>query len=276
MQQILLVTNALTLNTSSVDFAAYVANVTKSRVIGLFLEQYEKAYSAVPQGAYEFTGEEEAITDYSNPTISNELVRKNMQLFKETCTRHNVSSSIHYLKGIAVDEIIKESRFADLIIIDGGTSFNTENMDGIPSNFVKTLLARAECPVIISPFKFDEVNEIIFTYDGSNSSVFAIKQFTYLFPQLDETKITLIQIAPGEVNELTENDKLKRWLMMHYNAVHFEILHGAADEELFKKLVAKRNKFLVMGAYGRRMLLDHSTADLVLKTIDIPVFIAHH
>ncbi len=242
----------------------------------MFLEQHEKEYSVVPQGAYEFTVEKEAITDYLNSGINNELIRKNMRLFKEACTRRNVSSSIHYVKGVAVDEIIKESRFADLIITDGGISFSSNKIDGTPSPFVKDLLAAAECPVIISPFKFDEINEIIFTYDGSKSSVFAIKQFTYLFPQLDETKITLTQIAPDEVNHLTENDKLKRWLMMHYNAVHFEILHGAADQELFKKLVAKRNKFLVMGAYGRKMLLSHSTADLVLKSIDIPVFIAHH
>ena len=63
--------------------------------------------------------------------------------------------------------------------------------------------------------------------------------------------------------------------MMHYNAVHLEILHGAADAELFKKLVATKNKLLVMGAYGRRLVLKHSTANLILKNIDIPVFIAH-
>jgi hypothetical protein len=34
-----------------------------------------------------------------------------------------------------------------------------------------------------------------------------------------------------------------------------------------------------MGAFGRSMLSDffkHSTAELIVKTINLPVFIAHH
>lgn len=272
MQQVLFVTNALTVNPSSIDFAAYIAGLTKSRLVGMFLEQHELAYSMLPGDAYECIIEEGDIE--SSDSINNELVRGNMRSFINTCSKHNIHSSVHYIKGTVLDQIIKESRFADLIITEEAISFSRKQ-EGIPSSFVKELLAATECPVVISPLKFEAINEIIFTYDGSRSSVFAIKQFTYLFAGLDETKITLIQITPEEINEMTEHDKLKNWLMMHYNAVHFEILHGTADEELFKKLVTMRNKFLVMGAYGRKMFLGRSTADLVLKTVDIPVFIAH-
>jgi hypothetical protein len=272
MQQILLVLNPLSLNISSIDFAAYIANSTRSCIVGMFLNN-EKLYSSLSKSTYESKEEEETAANYSS--VSNGFAEENLQLFKDICTRHHVGCSIHYAKGVAVDEVIKESRFSDLIIIDGETSLPSDKIGEIPSRFVRDILTASECPVIISPLKFDKINEVIFTYDGSKSSMFAIKQFTYLFPSLDETKITLVQITPNEVNELTENDNLKKWLMMHYSAVHLEILHGAADAELFKKLVATRNKLLVMGAYGRRMLLSHSTADIVLKNIDIPVFIAH-
>jgi len=46
--------------------------------------------------------------------------------------------------------------------------------------------------------------------------------------------------------------------------------------ELFKKFLSQRNKILVMGAYGRKKILNQSTADILLKTLNIPIFIAHN
>ena len=114
-----------------------------------------------------------------------------------------------------------------------------------------------------------------FTYDGRESSLFAIKQFVYLFPEFDDTRITLLQVLPANKEEITEKEKLKEWLMMRYNGVHLEVLHGDPEETLFAKYFTQKNKILVMGAYGRKLFCHRSTADLVLKTLDIPVFIAH-
>jgi hypothetical protein len=209
------------------------------------------------------------------PISGKSLVDTNTDLFKKTCEKHFVPCSVHIDKGFALQEIILESRYADLLITDVNTSFSGDKHEGIPSRFVKDILKEAECPVIISPLEFDNINEVVFTYDGSESSVFAIKQFAYLFPEFEDTKITLIQILPENKNEITEKEKLKEWLMMRYNGVHFEVLHGDPEETLFAKYFTQRNKMLVMGAYGRKLFCYRSTAELVLKTLDIPVFVAH-
>jgi hypothetical protein len=265
MQQILLVQNSLCLNTSSIEFAAYIAGLTKSRVYGLLIEQPENAYAVLPDNEEE----DRNLDNYDT------LITESAKEFKDICSQHNVNCTTHLVRGSAITATLKESRFSDLIITDALTSFPVEKMNEAPSRFVTDLLAQSECPVIVAPLKFKNIDEIIFAYDGSKSSVFAIKQFTYLFPALEETKITLLQIATQDVNEITENEKLKRWLMTHYNAVHIEILNGEPDEELFKKLIAAKNKLLIMGAYGRRKILNYSTADIILKNIDIPVFIVH-
>ena len=62
---------------------------------------------------------------------------------------------------------------------------------------------------------------------------------------------------------------------MHYNAVHLESVNGQPDVELFKVFLTRKNKLLVMGAYGRKMFFKRSTAELVLKTSDVPLFITH-
>ena len=78
-----------------------------------------------------------------------------------------------------------------------------------------------------------------------------------------------------EDDDITEKEKLKKLLMMYFSAVHYDTLLGDADMELFKKFIGQKNKMLVMGAYGRKKLLTRSTADILLKTLDIPIFIAH-
>jgi hypothetical protein len=134
--------------------------------------------------------------------------------------------------------IIRESLYADIIVTDGNTCFNGYN--GWPSEFVKDLLENAKCPIVVAPFNFDGIDEIVFAYDGTDSSVFAAKQFIYLFPEFDETKITLLQVLKEEDADITEKEKLKELLMMYYSAVHCDTLHGDADMELFKKFLDKK------------------------------------
>ena len=182
--------------------------------------------------------------------------------------------SIHHIKGVAANEMIRESLFADVVLTDGNLSF--ADNDGWPSAFVKELLENAKCPVIVTPFQFDEIDEIVFAYDGTDSSIFAIKQFIYLFPEFSEIKITLLQVLSDEDDDITEKEKLKELLMRHYDTVHYDTLQGNAEIELFKKFLTQKNKLLVIGAYGRKKIFGHSTADILLKTTDLAIFITHY
>ena len=94
--------------------------------------------------------------------------------------------------------------------------------------------------------------KLTIAYDGTDSSVFAMKQFIYLFPELTNVKTTVLQAIKNEDDESDENGerKLKEFLMMHYDAIYHDTLHGDADIELFKKFIGQKNKMLVMGAYG--------------------------
>jgi hypothetical protein len=146
------------------------------------------------------------------------------------------------------------------------------------TDFVKDILKKSECPVIIAPERFEGIDEIIFTYNGTASAAFAIKQSTYLFPELYNEKVTIIQV--NEKGEWVNRDKYNfaKWLKDHYTNLYFEALKGNADTKLFKYLFKRKNIFLVMGAYGRNALsqfFKHSLADLLIKTVTQPIFIAH-
>lgn len=269
--------NAADINTRSIDFAAYIAGLTQSKLTGLFIQRaiHEQAASlktpfGLPYVETITAGDEERL--YNSQAVS-----RNIALFEQACIKRDVCYTTELLKGKELDIITKESRFADLIILSSDTSFETGANEGVPTRFTRNLLNQSECSVIVSPESFDEIDEIIFACDGSKSAIHAIKQFTYLFPQLNAIKITLLHVIPtGE--ERTKDEGVMAWLRLHYAEVLEEKLTGEPSDELFGALLLKRNKFIVMGSFGRTLFslaLKPSTAALLLKTVNLPIFIAH-
>lgn len=176
-----------------------------------------------------------------------------------------------------MSEILAETRFADLLIVDPETSF-TKSDRHIPGRFVKDVLDSAECPVLIAPYSFDAIEEIVLFYNGTASSVFAIKQFTSLFPGLTNKKVFVVNVRQDDVPAIEDQFKMKEWLKAHYNNVEFVLLKGDASDQIFGYLLERKSAIVVMGAYGRNMVsrfFKPSHAKLVVKTINLPIFIAH-
>lgn len=278
MEKILLAINAVDPDTNALDFACYLARLTKSKITGVFLENFvaeEMPVLKQKDGITYMNWEvDEKADDYKEKMA---IIENNIAFFKERCTSLGVSYGIHLDRGVPIFELIDETLFADLLVVDAKTSINLHYEESL-SEFVRHILKKAKCPVIIAPENFDVTDEIIFTYDGSASSVFAIKQFTYLFPQLQNRKVRVLQI--NETGEWKEQDKLKlqEWLKDHYAQFELEAVKGNSDNKLFDYLYPKKNLFLVMGAYGRNTLSQFfkpSHADLLIKTISQPIFIAH-
>jgi nucleotide-binding universal stress UspA family protein len=148
----------------------------------------------------------------------------------------------------------------------------------MPSHFVKDVLEGSECPVLVAPYSFSSVEEVILTYDGTDSSVFAIRQFAHLFPGLADKKVVVVSVRDGEGTTLEQQFKIKEWLKAHFPQAEFVVLRGSASDELFGYLIDKKNALVVMGAYGRKMFsrfFKPSQARLVMKSVNLPVFIAH-
>jgi hypothetical protein len=120
---------------------------------------------------------------------------------------------------------------------------------------------------------------VIFTYDGSKSAAFAMKQFSYLFPELDDRKVLVLQVNKQGVWADKDKHNLREWLQNRYSAIGFEALKGETDDKLFDYMLTRKNSFIVMGAYGRNALsrfFKPSHADHLIKTIAPPIFIAHY
>ena len=274
MQRIVVVTNSTSGSPHALDFACYLGRLTNSKISGFFFDDLapDKAVSLYPVSD----------TDHRNlqngtPSVAHQpdatVIDQRISLFKNACEKRDVRFSIHRDAEGSVKEIISESRYADIVVAEVGTSFDKK-----AEHFVKELLKEAECPVIVAPESFEGIDEIVFTYNGSKSSMYAIKQFCYLFPQLDDKKVTVIEVEEEEASSREERDKFREWLSGHYSSIGYNSVKGNTEAELFAALLLKKNVFIVMGAYGRGRLSSffrHSTADLLVKTITQAIFIAH-
>jgi hypothetical protein len=273
MEKILLAMDGCKQNTYVTDFACYLAKLTHSRLTGVFLE-------GAPEGGLPATlrmDGQELVGEMSDSAIAADPVLQHVRRFREACLCREVPARVHRNRGVPVGDILLESRFSDLIVVDPEMSFRSVDKS-FPGRFIRDVLLAAECPVVVSPYQFDELNEVIFAYNGTSSSVFAIKQFTYLFPEFKHKKAVVVNVRNGDETAIDEQYKMKEWLSAHYEDVEFVVLKGDASDELFGYLLDRTNAIVVLGAYGRGILsrfLKPSHASLLLRTINLPIFIAH-
>jgi nucleotide-binding universal stress UspA family protein len=257
-------------------YAIELATASDSLLVGVFIQDMRYlnyTYSYVwDQPFVDFTAIDESQAE------EKEKIDLNIKLFRNSCEEQGVNYKVHLDKGVPLQELLRESIFSDLLIIDSHTGFFSIGNEQ-PSPFLKDLLVDSHCPVLIVPHTYSAFDKLVLSYDGSPSSVHAIKMFSYLFPELDDMPTTLVSINENSSNHLASGTNIKDLLKVHYPNSTAEVLNGTADKELINYLKGKANNaIVVMGAYGRNAIsrmFQQSMSNRVIKELNVPVFITH-
>lgn len=271
MEKILVAVDAAHNNDKLMDFACYIARLTHSGLTGVFLEEEVKpeiSLWATYANALQMAGAE-------NQSATAQQYAVNQEAFKWACRVAGISHTLQV--AASVNELVAESRFADLLLMDTGV-WDSDDPEAEVSDQVRQVLTHSECPVLIAPRSFEEIEEIIFTYDGSASAVFAIRQFTYLFPQLADRKAIVLQVSENEDEVVSGKEQIGSLLKMHYSGIGFHVIQGKASTALHQYLRGRKNALVVMGAFGRHGFSGYfrpSTAELLLAQMRLPLFVAH-
>lgn len=257
-------------------YAIEIAKATNSMLVGIFIQDmrylnFTYAY-AWDQPFIDFTSIE------TTQKEEREKIDLNIKLFHGACNAKGIKHKVHLDKGVPLQEVLRESAFADLIVVDSHTSFFSLG-DSAPNPFLKDLLADSYCPVMIVPHHYTYFDNATICYDGSPSSVYATKMYSYLFPELNDMKTTVVSVNEKSGNHLKDGSNFKDLLHTRFINLEYEILHGNPEEELLKYLKEKAgNSIVVMGAYGRNAIsrwLHQSISNRVITEVNAPVFIAH-
>jgi len=276
MKKILVAFDGLNYSTSLTDYAIELSKGSDSLVVGIFL--YDLRYTNL---IYTYAYEIPATLAYSVEKIEHDDEKKIhacIKTFTAACENAGVNHKVHLDSGVPLIELLKESAFADMILIDARTSF-FDFSEETPSTFLKDLLSEANCPVMIVPKESEEIKNIVISYDGTESSVYAMKMFSYLFPEWTEKNTTIVSVNKTTSNHLPQSRNVKDLADKHFRNLEFEVLNGEASDELPKFLKKKKNNsMVVMGAYGRSALsrmFHASMSNKVIRDLKMPVFITH-
>lgn len=180
---------------------------------------------------------------------------------------------------ITAHELIKQTTYADLLILSYEIFFNhvTRKKD---TSLLYEVLKGSRCPVLIVPENINPVKNIILTYDGKESSVFAIRAFSNLFDFAVKDKITTVLTVSPTADEEIKNEKLLMELVKeHFRNVGLQLLTGfSTSKEILNFADSVEDPLVVMGAYGRSTisnLIIPSVARRIIENRRIPLLIAH-
>lgn len=206
------------------------------------------------------------------------MITKNINRFKAMCQSNNIEYRVHRdFSEFALPSLKKETRFADLMIL-GSESFYENIGISDPNIFLKEAIHDSECPVLVVPEKFEFPQKNILSYDGSASSVYAIKQFTYLFPELAENKTVLLYAKDEDEITFPDEQNIEELCSRHFSDLTLFKLGIDAKKYFAVWANEKQDSIIVSGAYGRSsfsMMFKRSFVSDIIRDHKLPVFIAN-
>ena len=247
----------------------FIAFVVKDMAYTSTISTYfkETAYADYMPDNYGLLTEEDQI---KTEVISN---------FEKDARSAGLRYQIHNDFNITALELVKQTTYADLLILSYQIFFNhiTHKPD---TSLLYQVLKGSRCPVLIIPDGMQAVKNIIFTYDGKESSVFAIRAFSSLFAQnINNKEVTILTVTPNAEEEIKNEGCLLNLIKQHFNNVGLQLLTGSnISGEILNFAGNVEDPLVIMGAYGRSTisnLIIPSVARRIIENCNTPLFIAH-
>ena len=271
MKKIILAFDGANFSDGAFEFARRLNEIEAILLTGVFLPQIQLA------NLWSYASNESTTFIPLLESDESELVKNNIDKFEKLCQGNGIDYRIHKdFYDFAIPELKEESLYADLLIL--GSEVFYKQAGNSPDIYLQEALHGVKCPVLVVPEKFDFPDNIILAYDGREESVFAIKQFAYLFPQLTKLKTLLIYVTKDIDKDIPDRIQMEELLARHFpDLTLFKLSVNA--KELFNAWVgANKSALLVSGSYGRSdfsRLFKKSFVKDIIADHRLPVFIAH-
>lgn len=207
-----------------------------------------------------------------------EVLEKNIRRFEDLCLKNAIEYRVRKdFINLALPELKKETRFADMLII-GGESFY-ENMGlGEPNTYLKEALHGVECSVLVVPEKYEFPTANILSYDGSEASVFSIRQFAYLLPEFSQNRTLLVYATDKPHRGIPDEPYIEELVSRHFSNLTVTKLDFDPKKNFATWISEKHQTIMVAGSFGRSavsQLFKKSFITDIIKEHHVPIFISH-
>ena len=279
MKKIIAVFDGLKFSAAAASYAIDIAKQSGADLIGISLEDFTylsfKFYDIVDEGKGVSDAKMKRLTEKDKKTRKMSVIK-----FGAACEDAGINYSIHHDTSVAIQELLHESIYADMIIIESAETL-TKYAEDLPTRFIRDLLTDVECPVLLVPNEYKPIQKISLLYDGEPTSVYAIKMLSYILESFKDLPIEVITVKnPKQILNVPDNRIMREFMKSHYSKVVYTVLKGLPEEEIIKHLKKnKLNSLVVLGAYRRSRVsrwFRESMADVLMQQLKLPLFVAHN
>jgi nucleotide-binding universal stress UspA family protein len=280
MKKVIAAFDGLKYSVTTQDHAIKLASENNALLVGVFLDDLNYHTYKI----YDLITEKEGGLDIR---LQSRLNKKDasartaaIRNFESSCAKAGIKYITHKDHKAAIRELLAESIYADLLIIDKTETFS-RSKEELPTSFSHSLLPHIQCPVFLVPSSFRKIDELVLLYDGEPSSVHAIKMLSYVLPSFQDTYTEIITVnKPKQKLHLPDSSLIKEFISQHYSNTRFHQLHGDPETEILSFLRKKKpNTLVVLGAFRRNTVsrwFRPSMADMLINKLNLPLFIAHN
>jgi hypothetical protein len=199
------------------------------------------------------------------------LIESELQVFKDACVQAGLPHSFEIDEPVSIKHLLDLSLFSDLIMANA--SSNSDEYT------IKDILVGAHAPVLlVSPASVAAEN-LILCYDGKPSSIYAIKMFSYLFPEWANLPTKLVHVSSTTNTPLPYESHFQSWLNQHFGLLEKVILQGDTQEQIVNLIHPNSQaSIVVMGSFGENTLsriFHKSLSNAVLLQTNASLFITH-
>ncbi len=263
---------------STLEYSLQLARSANAHLTGLFLDEF----------IYKSYNEQKVLSSYDNPEqVMKELDAKDklkrdesVKKFQRSAEKAGISYSVTRTRGIALQELKQQSLFADMIIINKNETF-TKQKESTPTRFLKETISGVSCPILVTPQSFRPVDKTILLYDGGPTSIQALKMYSYIF-DTDPFPAEVLTIKESLLSSahLPNNKDMRKYIKIRFPGAGVTVEKGNPEEIIPGYLRNhQENELVVLGAYRRSELsrwFRTSMADILMKELNTPLFIAHN
>jgi len=278
MRKIIAAFDGLRYSSSTRDFAIHFCKETNAHLVGVFLDDIMRTSYRISDAV---SGEGTTDNRLGKLNKKDQGMREASSAdFAIKVKEEGLSFSIHHDYNVAIRELLHETMYADMLVIDGHETL-TNYAEPVPTDFIRDLLSNAQCPVVVVPVQFKPVSKLIWLFDGQPTSVHAMKMFCYVLPEFTGYPVEVITVkAAGKPAYMNDHKLVREWLKRHCPKAAFTVLKGDAETAITQYLKSvKEQPLVILGAYRRNTVsrwFRPSMADNLIRNLKLPVFIAHN
>lgn len=274
MKKILLAFDGTNFSEGAFEFARRLNELSPVLVTGVFMPQVNYAnlwsYAAA-------AGTEPLFIPMAEKE-EEDAVRKNIIHFEALCHRNGMAYRVHKdFYDFALPELKKETRFSDVVVLSS-ESFYKGMLEANQFDYLRDALHATECPVILIPENYTFPDNNILAYDGSDESVFAIKQFAYIFPELAKNQTLLVYAQDDMDKNFPSEHFIIELATQHFCDLSFYKLEADPHKYFKTWITDRKGTILVSGSFSRSAFSQAFRKSFVADIIrdhQVPVFIAH-